>query len=284
MNLPSLSYQGTEDEPAIVIVEHEKAAAAIAEIGATLTSWQPAGEKAVLFTSPEAQFEEGKAVRGGVPLCWPWFGPHRSDELPQHGLVRTREWNLVDGHESDDLVVLKFEPSDSEGLPDGVSVSYEIKIGESLELTLTTHNQSDAPFRLSQALHAYFAIGDLTVARVFGLEDAAFDDALAGYSRLRQRGVLDLEDAIDSVFYPQGNSVVLEDPAWKRKMHLEWSGSQSLVVWNPGKQGAEKVSDLRAEDYRNFVCLEPSNALQNDQTIPVGGQHSLNVKISVESQ
>ncbi len=287
MDLSSLTYQGDsgqEEQPAVLLIEHDKASASIAEVGATLTSWQPAGQKAVLFTSPSAQFMEGKAVRGGVPVCWPWFGPHRNDDsLPQHGLVRTRTWDLIEGSEDENGVQLVFEPSDSEGLPDGVSVRYELQIGETLTLKLITTNSSEDQFRLSQALHAYFAIGDLTVARIFGLDDAAFDDALAGYTRRKQRGTVDLEDAIDSVFYPIGNSVTLEDPAWKRKIRIEFEGSHSLVVWNPGRQGAAKVSDLRPEDYVNFVCIEPANALQNDQIIPAGGRHSLKAVISVEA-
>lgn len=260
-------------------VETAGAAAEVALHGAHLTHWQPAGADPVIFTSPDAIYREGKAIRGGVPICWPWFNAHPTDpSKPSHGFARNRFWTLSETGEDDESVLLFFDLEPSEETkalwPHQFALSLTLRIGATLRLDLTTENLDDAPFTISSALHTYFAVGDLAEVSVHGLEDTDYLDTVGDPTVRQQDGPITFGGEVDRI-YRAAPPVRLTDRAFKRSILLGNSGSNSTVVWNPSLEKAQALADLPDNAFRDFVCIETANAGEDLVTIQPGESHTL---------
>ncbi len=261
----------------VLTIKHPKCNGQIALHGAHVMSWCPEGAEEVLYLSPDAVYRQGKAIRGGIPLCWPWFNAHPTDsDLPSHGLVRNQFWELESTDVTDDGVVAKLRRDNGQW-----SALAIITIGSSLDVTLQSTNRAGDPLLVSGALHSYFSVGDVREVAIKGLEGTDYLDTVGDHTVRYQDGVIRIDQEVDR-YYDSSGSVRLEDPLKKRTILIEKKASPSTVVWNPWIEKAEALSDLPNEHYLNFVCIEA--AITNDRAVSVGkGEtHSFSTRISVE--
>ena len=270
----------------VINVAHPTASASVALHGAHLLSWQPAGARwSVIYTSPDAVFKEGKAIRGGIPICWPWFHAHPTDpSLPSHGFARIRFWMLRRVTEDDAAVELEFtlKPSDETRalFPHEFSTALTVRIGATLSVALRTTNLSPEPINIGGALHTYFAVGDLSEIGIAGLEGVDYLDTVGEHVVRTQEGPIHFGGEIDRI-YRAAPPVRIVDRVFGRNIRMESSGSRSTVVWNPFFQKAAALGDLPANAYRDFVCVEAANAGDDVRTLMPGDSHTLAMTVRV---
>ncbi len=275
-------YPYGQDFP-IVRIETALCTAEVSLYGAQVLSWTPAGQRPVIYMSPRAAFRKGKALRGGIPLCWPWFGKNREDaSLPSHGVARVSLWQLASCEEGEDgrvRLVLALPPA-SEMLP---SAACMMEIGDELLVSLMTLDVPHAmPF--SAAMHTYFAVSDYEKTVVTGLEECPFtefaEDAVEhSEDPLMPRG------HIDRIYcpVPESQELVIHDPAWKRSIRVCRGGSGSCVLWNPGAALAAGMGDLGEGEERGFLALETSVVPGENVMLRYGETHELITRVQVVS-
>jgi D-hexose-6-phosphate mutarotase len=272
----------------IAEVANQHALANIALQGAHIATFQPRGEEPVLWLSPNAKFAPGKSIRGGVPLCWPWFGPHKTDSsLPGHGYARTVPWELLETRaHSDGSTSLRFGLIENDTTraqwPHASTAQLEVTVGRSLKVELVTTNTGDAPFELGEALHTYFQISDIDNMTITGLEDCEYLDKVQDFARSTQQGGIKIESEVDRVYVNTEADCVIEDKGLKRAIRIAKQGSRSTVVWNPWQEKSEKMGDFGPALHRDMVCVESGNALENVITLQPGETHRLVAVYSVE--
>ena len=249
--------------------------ATLSLLGGQLLSYQPYGQQPWLYMSPQALLQTGKAIRGGIPVCWPWFGPHPTDSsAPAHGVARQQAWQLLAVEQDGDAFHVKLQGPHWQGL----DVELEYTLSDHIAMQLHTHNHSQQPHTVSTALHSYLAVSDSRRIRLAGLEDAVFEDKVAArYSRMPAQP-LALQGEFDAIVYSEAD-VILSDPGWQRKLHISRSGSGSVVVWNPWQDKAARLADLPDEGWQDFVCIEAANAGEDSYTLPPGASHTLGCQI-----
>lgn len=257
--------------------------------GAHLTRWEPRGTAPVLFLSSRATYTTGKAIRGGVPLVFPWFGPHPTDrQAPMHGFARTRDWRLVtSGPGADDAVVLELALEDDAATRarwPAFALRYRVTVGDVLGMALEVVNTSPAPFTFEAALHTYLEVGDVEAVSITGLEHADYVDKVDGFAR-KQHGTepLRLAGETDRVFLGTGARCVVLDPALGRRLIVDKTGSGTTVVWNPGAAKARDIADLEPDGWRRMLCVETANAADDAVTLPAGGRHLMSATIAVQA-
>ncbi|HET7340929.1 MAG TPA: D-hexose-6-phosphate mutarotase, partial [Methylomirabilota bacterium] len=267
-------------------LERVRAAGAQAEAeiylqGAHVTRWQPRGATApVLFLSSRAAYAPGKAIRGGVPVIFPWFGPHATDRTkPMHGFARARPWRLLTTATPPDgsvQVELALDDDDATRAlwPHAFRVRYRVSVGDTLTLTLEVTNASPAPFTFEAALHTYLTVADIGAATITGLENTAYIDKVDGMTRKRQPAVpLRLAGETDRIFLGTRARCAVHDPGLGRTLVVDKTGSASTVVWNPWAAKAAELADLEPEDWRRMVCVETANAADDAVTVAPGARH-----------
>jgi glucose-6-phosphate 1-epimerase len=272
-------------------VHLESAAAIVYLHGAHVTHWQPAGQAPAIFLSDQSEFAPAKAIRGGVPICFPWFGP-RSDGKPgpAHGFARIQDWELAFAAllpgEAGDRMQLTFtlgpgELSRSLGF-DSFRAVYEVTVGTTLTLRLTVANTGAEPLHIEEALHSYFAVGDVRNIELTGLESARYLDKT---DRLQEKttpaGPLALTGETDRVFPANTATVTIHDEANSRIIRVEKTGSATTVVWNPWSVGAARISDLPDDAWPGFVCIEAANTATDAITLAPGETHMMQAAITV---
>jgi glucose-6-phosphate 1-epimerase len=278
MKLPhTVRLAETEPDYPIFEILHPKCTARVALHGAHVMSWKPADEKEVLYLSPNAVFNEGKAIRGGIPICWPWFSNHPDDpDQPSHGLVRARFWELLAVTEDSSGVTLRFR------FRDGVwNVEVTVHAGEALEVSLRSKNVSSAPIEISGALHTYLAVADIRQVRVTNLNECGYLDTVGEPEVRVQNGDVTFDGEVDRI-YDSANSTILMDEVFERTVLIEKSGSTSTVVWNPWKKKAAALGDLPDQGYRRFCCIEAAIVNDRAETVMPGCSHVLMTRISVK--
>ena len=243
------------------VITNRFAEAEVHLLGAQVTAFRPAGQEPVLWLSPLSAFENGKAIRGGVPICWPWFGPHPSrPDLPAHGVARTREWTALDAAQlSDGRTRLRLRLVDDEhtraAWPHGFDLTLSVTLGSALHLELITTNNGDGPFAYADALHTYLRVGDVREVRVEGLDGQAFSHSTRHYRGVQEGPVTFDGGEVNNIYLPSRGAVRVIDPVLKRTIEVSKSGSLATVVWNPGAGGGEAMKDVRGE-WDEFVCVE----------------------------
>lgn len=257
---------------------HPDFSAVLSLYGGQLLDFIPAGGQPLLYLSPQAQLQPGKAIRGGIPLCWPWFGPHPTDSSrPQHGVARTALWTVNAVVRSDDGFHVSLNgPREGE-----LQASLTLLLApQQLSLTLTTRNLGKTPQPLSQALHSYVAVSDIRQLRLLGLAQAPYHDKLDGQFKSWPDGDWTPQAATDAVV-ASAAPLQLDDAGWQRRLQLASSGSASTVVWTPWQQGAAKLADLPADGWQHFLCVEAANAGADARVLAAGEAHSLTQQLRV---
>jgi glucose-6-phosphate 1-epimerase len=259
--------------------------------GGHVTQWQPRHASApALFLSSRATYAVGKAIRGGVPLIFPWFGPHASDrDKPMHGFARARPWRLASGEPAPDgSVGLELALDDDEGTralwPHAFHARYRVTVGTTLALALEVVNAGPAPFTFEAALHTYLLVGDVRTVAVTGLEQTLFVDKVDAMTRKRHgAGPLRLTGETDRVFLGTRARCVVDDPALRRRVVIDKTGSATTVVWNPGSTKAAGIADLEPEDWQRMLCVETANAADDAVALAPGARHVMTATIAVEA-
>lgn len=273
----------------ILQVRNAHAEALVSLYGAQVLSYRPVGAGAeVLFLSERASFEAGKAIRGGVPVCWPWFGPDPQGlGRPNHGFARTRLWSVLStcatpAGETQATLGLRDTPDTRALWPHAFELTLQITVGTTLRLALTTRNTGDAPFQITQALHSYFAVGDIARTAVTGLDGCSYIDNAtgAGGAVKRQTGAVHIATEVDRIYTGVPAALTIVDDALQRRTRLSAQGSRTAVVWNPWISIAAGMTDLKDDAYLRFVCVETANAADEVVTVPPGGEHGMAVEVS----
>lgn len=270
----------------IIEIANAVAKAKIAPQGAHLYDYARRGETPLLWLSPTARFENGKAIRGGVPVCWPWFGKDRKHpERPQHGFARTAMWHLERIDEPDEgttIVTLTLDHTQIEQpwFPYAFKATLTISVGRNLSVSLTTENRGDEAFEITEALHTYFTVGDIGNISIEGLENVTYADNLEGFKHKVSDAPITVAGEVDRVYLDTEATVVIRDDALERVVTVGKSDSRSTVVWNPWIDKAAAMADFADDGYQTMVCIETANALDNTVTIAPGASHTLTQTVS----
>jgi glucose-6-phosphate 1-epimerase len=248
--------------------------------GAHLTHWQPRSQQPVIWLSQRSHFQPGKAIRGGVPICFPWFGPRDNDPTaPLHGLVRTEDWQC---HEVRSLDDGRVQATFGYEVPDEFDVSYTITVGASLTLQLTAAHSGTRGATYEMALHTYLAVGDVRQVSVRGLDGVMYVDKTDGFRHKRQSGDVTITGETDRVYLDAPSSVTLHDAAMSRRIVTETTGARSAVVWNPWIEKAAKMADFGDDEWPQMICLETANVMDNAVTLAPGASHTMAATIRVD--
>jgi len=264
-------------------IQTPQASARVALHGAQLLAWQPAGAQPVIWVSQAAVFEPGQPVRGGVPVCWPWFGPREG--LPMHGFVRTRLWQVRETSlDADQQVVLRLglqDDTDTRTLWDfAFDLELVLTVGATLTIKLISRNTGDQPFTLTDALHSYFGVGDIHQTTVQGLDGCDYLDKVQNFAQARQVGAVEITGETDRIYVNTTADCVIEDRVQQRNIRISKSGSSSTVVWNPWR---DKVfADMAAGEYQQMLCVETCNAGPDQITLAPGQSHALSARFAVD--
>ncbi len=281
-----------EAAPGMIVarISNAHAEATIALQGAHLMTFKPKGEADVIWMSPAAKLVVGKSIRGGVPVCWPWFGAHASESsFPAHGFARTVGWNVVDarpqpGGETQIVFELPASAMPKAQWPHACRVQLHINVGVKLTMDLVTDNTGDAAFPLGEALHTYFPISDVDNVRIAGLDGCTYRDKVTGMDLKQQSGDITIPSEVDRVYLDTEATCDIVDTGANRRIRIAKSGSRSTVVWNPWIEKAAKMGDFGSDTgYRTMLCVESANAVENVLTLAAGESHTLTVIYSNEA-
>ncbi len=273
---------------AVVEVANNVANATIALQGAHVTNWTPNAAEPVIWLSPAAKFATGKSIRGGVPICWPWFGPHATESaFPGHGFARTVPWEVTEATMlPGGATRLTFRLIENEVTraqwPHAVQVENHVTVGETLEFDLATRNLGNKEITIGDALHTYFKVGDVRRISIHGLEDCSYLDKVDGGSSKRQSGLVTIMAETDRIYIESTNDCLIDDPVLRRRIRITKRGSRTTVVWNPWIEKAAKMGDFGDNGYLGMVCVESANAANDVVKIAPGGTHHLWVRYQVE--
>lgn len=262
--------------------------ATIALQGAQVLTWQPQDEAPVIWLSTDAKFARGKSVRGGVPVCWPWFGAHATDaSYPAHGFARTTGWSVLASEQMSDggtRVAFRLDPTDATRAqwPHRTPVQVVITVGAALTVELITRNDSNKPVTIGEALHTYFHVSNIEDVSVTGLEDKAYLDKVRDMARDRQAGPVRFDGETDRIYLDTGDICAIEDPGLGRRIRISSRGARATVVWTPWRDKAAKMGDLGEDGWKRMLCVETANAAEHVVTIAPGTEHSMTASYSVE--
>jgi len=254
--------------------------------GAQVTSWKPAGAEEVIFLSRQARWEEGKAIRGGIPICFPWFRAKADDShAPAHGVVRTKIWTLESIEQNaGGITVSMYTQSDPDTRRWSSRKSaghHRVTFGSALRLELTVSNTGFKPFRFEEALHTYYRVGDVRKVRVRGLDGVTYLDNTDSNKKEKQNGDVVISSPTDNAYMNTQNPLQLIDPVLNRSIQVIKQNSDSTVIWNPWAEGARALSDLGDDEWQHMVCVEGSNILENAAELAPSADHKITVTMTV---
>jgi len=282
-----------DDASGLVVADfsNAQATASLCLQGAHLMNWQPKSQaQPVVWLSRDAKMAAGKSIRGGAPVCWPWFGAHATEAtFPGHGYARAVPWQVMEsGVEPNGATRLTLRLVDSDKTraqwEHSCNVELSVVVGETLRMSLTTENTGTQDFVIGEALHTYLQISDIGAVRVMGLDGCEYWDKVGGSVLKKQAGAVTFASEVDRVYINTAAECVIHDDKLKRCIHIKKSGSQSTVVWTPWVEKATKMGDMGQPDgWREMVCIESVNAIENVVTVAAGTKHALVVEYTASS-
>lgn len=257
--------------------------------GAQLTSWQPAGRDEVIFLSEHSRWEEGHAIRGGIPICFPWFRAKADNrEAPAHGVVRLTAWRLesLTHHDGSVTAVLAIESSESsrKWWPYEFRLVHRITVGPELKLELIATNIGSTSLRFEEALHTYHRVGSVEKVRIAGLDGTAFLDNTDGNREKIQHGDVVFTRTTDNAYLNTPKALELIDPVLRRRIRIQKKNSLTTVVWNPWKEGAQSLADLGDDEWKQMACVEASNILSSAVGLAPGAMHVMAATVTVTAE
>jgi glucose-6-phosphate 1-epimerase len=254
--------------------------------GAHVTSWKPAGNDEVLFLSTKSRWQEGQAIRGGIPICFPWFRAKADDpKAPAHGFARTKGWQLKSIVQSGPEVLacmsLESDEQTRRWWTGEFGLLYRVVFGPELILELVCTNTGKTDLRFEEALHTYNRVADVANVSLRGLDTVYYLDNTDSNKVHVQQGDVTVASATDNAFAGTRDDVDLIDPQLDRRIRLKKSNSLTTVVWNPWREGAARLGDLGNDEWMQFLCVEASNILTASVTLAPGEEHKMTAVLSV---
>lgn len=254
--------------------------------GAHVTSWKPVSREEVLFLSSQSRWEHEHAIRGGVPICFPWFGGKADDpKAPAHGFVRTKEWQLESiAQVGDGVTVSMFTESDEDTKrwwPADFRVVYRVTFASELRLELVVTNTGKTSLRFEEALHAYHRVGNILTSRMGGLDTGHYIDKTDSNRRKFQHGEIAIASETDRVYLNTSDAIELEDPVLRRRTRVAKENSRTTVVWNPWVQKAHSLSDFADDEWIQMICIETSNVSDFALDLAPGQTHKMEAIVTV---
>ncbi|MDH5930574.1 D-hexose-6-phosphate mutarotase [Vibrio splendidus] len=278
-NVTIVEHEGVK----LVRVIHDKANAAISLFGGHVVSFQPQGQQDLIWMSQQAKFDGKTALRGGIPVCWPWFGRIAA---PAHGFARSSEWQLVEHRESEAGVIVSLGLKPNEETlavwPHQFDARLNVEIGDQLKVTLDVKNTDSQPWTFSGALHTYLNVGDIHNTTTTGM-GAEYIDSLQGGKICQGGSELVLTDTIDRVYTQPEAQIFVADKKLDRTLTVENHGHNSAVLWNPWAEGATAMGDMQDDGYLTMMCVESTlhaPSLEAGKTLQPGESHQLITVIS----
>ena len=265
-----LSFHLINENMIVADISSELCNARIAVQGAQVLEWTPKGHDPVIWLSKDAKFSVGKSIRGGAPVCWPWFGAHASNsDYPAHGHARTVDWGVISSKSLADgrvqlVFALKTTAFTRTLWPFSSPLELQITLGSTLELELITRNDEPVPISITEALHTYFVVGDVRQVSITGLDACDYLDKVDNFARRTQQGAVSFESEVDRVYLNTEAECVIDDASLDRRIHINKKGSHSTVVWNPWTEKALAMGDMGRDGYLNMLCVESANAAENE--------------------
>jgi glucose-6-phosphate 1-epimerase len=277
-----ITYKELANNYKYIEIKNEEAEAKIALQGGHIFHYKTDNNKPLLWLSKSAIFKEEKAIRGGIPICFPWFGPHATDSsFPQHGFARTALWEVVRTKEESNSTEIELKLESTEAYLTIWAHMFDVRliftIGKELTLVLSVKNTDTKPFTFTTALHSYFNVSDISQVLVTGLNKASYEDSLTGKIRV-QEGDLVIDQEVDRVYFDASSTVTIEEG--RDFICLKQRGSNSLVVWNPWVKKAKALADMPDEGYKTMLCLETGNVRKDERTLQPNEVHVLALTIS----
>lgn len=279
-------------------VRHDANELLISQQGAQILSYQQDDQPPLIWLGEQAAYKRGQGVRGGVPVCWPWFGNlqrnpqavqamHRQpDAAPAHGLVRSLDWQLQGIDQHADGVQLEFSyNSTTHPLNDwthAAELRLSIRLDERLHIQLSSRNLGDTPLAISQALHSYFAVSDIRHVAVEGLHGCRYIETLEDWQQRQQDGLLTFSGETDRIYLDTPAQLSILDHAWQRRIQLHSVGSNSAVLWNPWIDKAQRLSQFASDAWQGMLCIEHANVMDDIRVLNAGQQHQLNLSLWAE--
>jgi glucose-6-phosphate 1-epimerase len=269
-----------------VRISSPQAAGEIYLHGAHITSWRPTGREEVFFLSSQSRWEHGHAIRGGIPICFPWFGGKADDpKAPAHGFVRTKAWHLESIAQVGDGVTVSMFTESDEGTkrwwPAEFRVDYRVTFASELRLELVVTNIGKTSLRFEEALHAYHRVGNVLKTRVGGLDTVCYIDKTDSNLKKIQHGEIAIVSETDRVYLNTSNVVKLEDPFLRRRTQVAKENSRTTVVWNPWVQKARSMPDFADDEWMQMICLETSNISDFAVDLAPGQTHKMKAHVRV---
>lgn len=285
-----VGFSKPENNLFFLTVSNKYANAKICLYGAHVTSFRPHNSKEILWMSPDSSFEVGKPIRGGIPICFPWFGPHKTDsKKPQHGFARLMNWDII---ETDNIpngeTRIRLQLCSSEATkaywPHDFLAELILIVGQTLDVSLKVTNPSDEPFEYTCALHSYFNLSDIENITIEGLQGVKYHNQLEPGEFIQESPKLVIQQAETRHYHNTEATCVIEDPIFKRKIQVAKTGSKITTVWNPWKETCTKINDMPDDAYQTFVCLEAVNAFDDVISLAPHESHTTSAMIGLKEE
>ena len=272
-------------------IENALATATIALQGAHIMHWQPkSAAEPVLWLSSNARFVAGRSIRGGTPICWPWFGAHPTDSsFCPHGFARVIPWEVTQATTLSNgatrlMLTMGATDETKRQLSYPHTLSITITVGETLKIALATTNHGAHPFMIGEAFHTYFNVSDVGEINITGLEQSLYSDKVHDYQRLTQQGKLEFNSEFDRVYINNSDDCTIVDKGFNRAIRVAKSGSNSTVIWTPWAEKAAQIADMGTKDeWRKMICVESANALENSIVVNPHQTHTICAEYSIEA-
>jgi len=274
-----------KEELNIIRIQNMHAQLDLSLYGAQVLSYIPTNEENLLWMSQNSEYKHGKAIRGGIPLCFPWFGPHESDSsLPQHGFARLSLWNLEKvTHNDDDTthlsLSLKSSATTKEYWPHDFYSELTVKVGEQLEVSLMTRNTGSNKFKFTSALHSYIKVNDINKLSIEGLKDTSYYWGFEGTTKTQTESLLRITEEENRRYINTKTPCILNNLGTGKKIVIDKSGSQTSVVWNPWKENCKQMKDMPDDGYKSFICVEAANFYDDYIELQAENQHTISTTI-----
>lgn len=249
-------------------------------LGAHVSAFQPTDQTGpLLFMSSKSVYQVGQPIRGGVPICFPWFGANKADsQAPGHGLARIRVWEIAKTERKGDTISVMLETT-----IDQLNLAYTLAFGTQLDLSLAITNVGDHARECEAALHTYFQLSDVREVRVFGLETLGYLDTLTHKTMPATGQAIRFTEETDRIYSGEVASIAIEDPGFARNIEIRPRNSRSTVVWNPWVAKSIRMPDFGDDEYLRMCCIETANVGLNRISLAVGQQQSIAVSISTRN-
>jgi len=283
-----VGFAELEEDLVFVTVSNKYADADICLYGAHVTSFRPQNSMDLLWMSPDSSFEVGKPIRGGIPVCFPWFGPHKTDsEKPQHGFGRLMYWDVagtstLPGGETQVRLQLCSSEETKVYWPHDFCAEMIFTVGQTLVATLKVTNTSAKPFEYSCALHSYYSLSAIENITISGLQGVGYYNQLTSENGVQEEELLRIEGPLTRHYLNTESPVVIFDHIFRRKIKADKSGSKVTTVWNPGEETCAQIGDLPDDAYETFVCVEATNAFNYPISLQPGESYETSVVIGLE--